>query len=214
MRERVGEIFDATVSGVTEHGFYASLDAPFVDTLCRVAWLPQDVYELDQYGVRLTGQHGGLTFGLGDRVRLEIKDVSIAQRKVLSAPRAYRRRPQAGELQFGGLTARAPPRPQPSPRTDRVIGRKKRKDACSARSARLHGQAPAKENAGRLNAPGKRSAFSVHLPGGGSEPATSRTGGNDQQLTSGRLLVIYHPWLDSPSTTSACAGRSRRWIRA
>ena len=73
-------------SGVTEHGFYATLDAPFVDTLCRVAWLPPDAYELDAYGVRLTGARGGLTFGLGDRVRLTIQDVSIAQRKVLAVP--------------------------------------------------------------------------------------------------------------------------------
>ena len=40
MRDQVGESFDATISGVTEHGFYATLDKPFVDVLCRVAALP------------------------------------------------------------------------------------------------------------------------------------------------------------------------------
>jgi ribonuclease R len=86
MRDQVGETFDATISGLTEHGFYATLDTPFVDVLCRVASLPRDVYELDQHGVRLRGQRGGRVYALGDRVRLRIEDVSMAQRKVLAAP--------------------------------------------------------------------------------------------------------------------------------
>jgi ribonuclease R len=86
MRDQVGESFDATISGVTEHGFYATLDAPFVDVLCRAASLPHDQYELDSHGVRLRGIRGGRSYALGDRVRLRIEDVSMAQRKVLAVP--------------------------------------------------------------------------------------------------------------------------------
>ena len=31
MRGRVGEEFDATISGMSSHGFYSSFDEPFVD---------------------------------------------------------------------------------------------------------------------------------------------------------------------------------------
>jgi ribonuclease R len=86
LRDQVGETFDATVSGVTEHGFYATLDAPFVDVLCRTAALPPDQYELDAHGVRLRGAMSGRSYALGDRVRLRIENVSIAQRKVLAVP--------------------------------------------------------------------------------------------------------------------------------
>ena len=86
MRDQVGETFDATISGVTDHGFYATLDAPFVDVLCRTAALPFDSWELDAHGVRLRGQRTGRSYALGDRVRLRIEDVSIAQRKVLAVP--------------------------------------------------------------------------------------------------------------------------------
>jgi ribonuclease R len=141
MRDRIGETFDATVSGVTEHGFYASLDAPFVDVLCRVAWLPPDVYELDQYGVRLTGQHGGLTFGLGDRVRLEIKDVSIAQRKVLAAPAGLAvPAPKEGERPVGGFGRERRRDRNQAREQERVLGRKKRKE----RMQRSGSSAPAK----------------------------------------------------------------------
>jgi ribonuclease R len=86
MRDQVGEIFDATISGVSDHGFYATLDTPFVDVLCRTAALPLDSYELDAHGVRLSGRRTGRSYALGDRVRLRIEDVSMAQRKVLAIP--------------------------------------------------------------------------------------------------------------------------------
>ncbi|HMI90114.1 MAG TPA: VacB/RNase II family 3'-5' exoribonuclease, partial [Polyangiales bacterium] len=86
MRDQVGETFDATISGVSDHGFYATLDTPFVDVLCRTAALPMDSYELDAHGVRLSGRRTGRSYALGDRVRLRIEDVSMAQRKVLAIP--------------------------------------------------------------------------------------------------------------------------------
>jgi ribonuclease R len=86
MRGQVGETFDATISGLSDHGFYATLDKPFVDVLCRTASLPIDRYELDAHGVRLRGVTRGRSYALGDRVRLRILDVSLAQRKVLAVP--------------------------------------------------------------------------------------------------------------------------------
>ena len=87
MRDQVGETFDATISGLTEHGFYATLDTPFVDVLCRVASAARSTATSStQHGVRLRGQRGGRSFALGDRVRLRIEDVSMAQRKVLAVP--------------------------------------------------------------------------------------------------------------------------------
>ena len=60
-----------------------------------------DRYELDAHGVKLRGMHGGRSYALGDRVRLRIEDVSLAQRKVLAAP---------AETPFGGagVSGRAP----------------------------------------------------------------------------------------------------------
>ena len=86
MRDRVGEVFNATITGITEHGIYAALDAPYVDVLCRTSALFPDHYEVDQHGTRLYGVSSGASFALFDRIALRIDDVSIARRKISAVP--------------------------------------------------------------------------------------------------------------------------------
>ncbi len=86
MRERVGEVFNATITGITEHGIYAALDSPYVDVLCRATSLFPDQYEVDQHGTRLYGVSSGASYALFDRIALRIEDVSIARRKISAVP--------------------------------------------------------------------------------------------------------------------------------
>jgi ribonuclease R len=128
MRNRVGETYDATVSGVTEHGFYATLDAPCVDVHCRLAALPRDEYSLDAYGVRLSGRYRGTSFGLGDRVRVVIEDVSIAQRKILVVPEGLQAEERSREQPKDSGHRRSKRRDRDKQREgERARGRKTRK---------------------------------------------------------------------------------------
>ena len=86
MRERVGEVFNATITGITEHGVYAALDSPYVDVLCRATALFPDRYEVDQHGTRLYGISSGASYALFDRIAVRIEDVSIARRKISAVP--------------------------------------------------------------------------------------------------------------------------------
>ncbi|HKU42539.1 MAG TPA: ribonuclease R [Polyangiales bacterium] len=86
MRERIGEVFNATITGITEHGIYAALDAPYVDVLIRTSSLFQDHYEVDQHGTRLYGVSSGASYALFDRIAVRIEDVSIARRKIAAVP--------------------------------------------------------------------------------------------------------------------------------
>ncbi len=86
MRDRVGEEFDATVSGVDPQGFYCSLAAPFVDVRVPVERLDDDYYELDGLGIRLTGATSGRSFALGDPVRVHLLDVNIQRREMIATP--------------------------------------------------------------------------------------------------------------------------------
>ncbi|MBN1652463.1 MAG: VacB/RNase II family 3'-5' exoribonuclease [Deltaproteobacteria bacterium] len=86
MRDKIGESFDATVVGIAEHGIYCSLDAPFVDVLCRFSCLGEERYERDALGLKAVGVRSGKVFALGDRLRVRIVESVIARRQVLALP--------------------------------------------------------------------------------------------------------------------------------
>jgi ribonuclease R len=86
MQNRIDETFDATIVGIAEHGFYCSLDVPFVDVLCRFSALADDRYERDVYGLKAVGVRSRRIFTLGDRIKVRIVDSLIARRQVLAIP--------------------------------------------------------------------------------------------------------------------------------
>lgn len=86
MQDRVGEVFDATITGLTDHGVFAAIDDPYVDVLCRLSALPRDQWESDAFGIRLKGLRSGQEFALGDRLRVQIEDVSVARRRISATP--------------------------------------------------------------------------------------------------------------------------------
>jgi ribonuclease R len=86
MRDRIGDEFEATITGITEHGIFAAIESPSVDVFCHMSSLPQDQYQTDQYGTRMFGLLGGHTYALFDRLRVRIEDVSIARRRISAVP--------------------------------------------------------------------------------------------------------------------------------
>jgi ribonuclease R len=89
VKDRIGEEFEATVSGVAPHGIYCSFDEPFVEALCHVSALGNDFYELDTHGLRLVGRRSGASYGLGDRLTVRLESVNVAERAILAAPVIY-----------------------------------------------------------------------------------------------------------------------------
>jgi ribonuclease R len=86
MRDRIGESFEATITGVAEHGLYVSLDEPYVEVLCQTQDLPEDRYKLDRFGIELRGESGGLRFRLGDRLVVRLEEVSLPRRQLRGTP--------------------------------------------------------------------------------------------------------------------------------
>jgi ribonuclease R len=89
VKERVGDEFEATVSGVAPHGIYCAFDDPFVEALCHVTALGNDFYELDKHGLRLVGRRSGAGYGLGDRLTVRLESVNVTERAILAAPVIY-----------------------------------------------------------------------------------------------------------------------------
>lgn len=84
MRDRVGDIFEGTVTGITGTGVYVSLDEPFVDVLVRYESMGPDHYEIDDDEIGVFGRRSGERIDLGDRMTVTIEDVLLTRRAVFA----------------------------------------------------------------------------------------------------------------------------------
>jgi len=74
MRPRVGESFEATVTGVAAHGLYVTLDAPFVEALVHVSRLP-GYFHFDEREHALVAAGGRRRYRIGARLSVRIDAV-------------------------------------------------------------------------------------------------------------------------------------------
>ena len=86
MRDRVGDDFVGTITGITEHGIFVAIESPCVDVFCRLQALPPDQYQADQFNTRLVGLATGRAFALFDRILVRIEEVSVARRRISAVP--------------------------------------------------------------------------------------------------------------------------------
>lgn len=82
MSERLGEVFDAVISGVTQHGIYCELDNT-VEGLVPFEDLPKDRYEFFEDKFLLKGTRH--SFKLGDTIKIEVADCDLGRMKALFA---------------------------------------------------------------------------------------------------------------------------------
>ncbi len=88
MKDRVGDVLPARVSGVTEAMVFVLVDEPFVEVKIPVERLQGDRYELDRMGVRLVGAKTKRSFALGDAISVRIEEVSVERREIVGLPAA------------------------------------------------------------------------------------------------------------------------------
>ena len=76
LAERVGEEVDARITGVTNFGFFATVEGVGGDGLMPVRDLGGEYYRFDEGARTLTGEHSGDQFSLGQRLRLRLADAN------------------------------------------------------------------------------------------------------------------------------------------
>lgn len=82
MLDKIGQSFDAYVTGVVPFGLFVELTEHFVEGLIHITTLPKDYYVFDPKAHVLVGENRGLQFGLNDRVRIRVARVDIDDRKI------------------------------------------------------------------------------------------------------------------------------------
>jgi ribonuclease R len=106
MAQRVGESFDARISGVTRFGLFVTLDENGASGIVPLGSLPDDRWDLDEATQSLAGRRTRLTFRLGDAVEARLAEAT----------------PRTGGMVFHlmqGLPARGRGRPAPKGRQRR-----------------------------------------------------------------------------------------------
>ena len=75
MRERVGDHFEGTITGVADHGLYVTLDAPFVQGMVRISRL-SGFFDYDPIRHRLVARGSRLQYRIGDHVKVQVISVN------------------------------------------------------------------------------------------------------------------------------------------
>ena len=82
MKERIGEVFDGTISAVTAFGIFVALDSVYVEGLVHVSELGQDYFQFDNVKHQMLGERTGERFRLGDRVRVRLVRADLESNKI------------------------------------------------------------------------------------------------------------------------------------
>jgi len=82
MRDKLGEEFGGSVSGVASFGIFVTLDSLFVEGMVHVSELGSDFFQYDEVRNELRGERTGQRYGLTDRVRIQVGRVDLDARKM------------------------------------------------------------------------------------------------------------------------------------
>jgi ribonuclease R len=82
MKEKLGEVFEGVISGVTAFGFFVELRDIFVEGLVRVTSLHDDYYEYHEKRYCLIGERTHRAFRIGDEVVVRVDRVDVERRHI------------------------------------------------------------------------------------------------------------------------------------
>ena len=122
LANKVGEIFQAKVSGVTRAGLFLSFDDTGADALVPISSLGNDFFNFDADKHMLVGKRTGETFRLADRLSVRLREVDIVTGSMIAEVIDGR---DGGKTEAGS-SRRPPPRRSAKPDTTRNVKKKKR----------------------------------------------------------------------------------------
>ncbi len=82
LSHRLGEEYEAVVTAATNFGLFVELDPLYVEGLVHITELGEDYFHFDASRHCLKGERTGKTYRLGDRVKVQVAQVNLDERKV------------------------------------------------------------------------------------------------------------------------------------
>ena len=82
LQDKIGQVFDGLISGVSKWGLYVELKGNKCEGLVRYDDMPGDFYYLDEENFRVIGQESRRILQLGDEVKVRVKNVNLLKRQM------------------------------------------------------------------------------------------------------------------------------------
>lgn len=82
MVDKVGQMFDGTISGVTDWGIYVELEENKIEGMVALRDMNDDLYAFNSEHYAIIGHNSGRRFTLGDTVRVRIKRADLSRKQL------------------------------------------------------------------------------------------------------------------------------------
>ena len=82
MQDKIGEVYEGTIAGVTAFGVFVALDGVYVEGLVHVTELGNDYFNYDKARHEMLGERTGARFRLGDRLTVKVARVDLETSKI------------------------------------------------------------------------------------------------------------------------------------
>jgi len=82
MLDKVGQVFDARISGVSKWGIFAEIEGTRCEGMIRLRDMEDDFYYLDEENYQIIGQRHGQRFKLGDKLKIRVKRIDLARKQM------------------------------------------------------------------------------------------------------------------------------------
>jgi ribonuclease R len=82
MEDKVGEVFEGVITGVTNFGVFVQLSDFQIDGLVHVTSLKNDYYQFDASRLELVGERGGKRYRLGEAMTVQVQRVDMESKRI------------------------------------------------------------------------------------------------------------------------------------
>ena len=82
MTERVGQVYDGVISGVTEWGLYVELNENKCEGMIPIRDLDDDYYEFDEKNYCLRGRRKNRIYSLGDAIHVRVARANLEKKQL------------------------------------------------------------------------------------------------------------------------------------
>lgn len=82
MQDKIGEIYEGTVAGVTSFGLFVSIDDIYIEGLLHVTELGNDYFTYDKARHAMVGERSHVIYRLGDRLKVKLVRVDLELSKI------------------------------------------------------------------------------------------------------------------------------------